>query len=221
MPVAVDEVTQLVRGTVTIGTVTSHNVDIPRLLADFHADHPNVEITLATDSSDNLIENVRAGRLDVAIVSVGPDEVPDGLDVEVVTDEAIEAAVCRTDPLAKRKKIRLADLCDRTLIALPGRRRHPASVRPCLRAGGCHTADRVRGEHPAGVGRAGRARPRCRDRARVGAARPCRPARAEVRPGAAGAVGAGMAVRGPDQPGCAGPDRSGSAATACQRPCIE
>src|SRR5215217_782206 len=45
--VAVEEVTQLVRGTVTIGTVTSHNVDIPSLLADFHEQHPNVEITLS------------------------------------------------------------------------------------------------------------------------------------------------------------------------------
>ena len=119
MHVATDELTQLVRGTVTIGTVTSHNVDIPRLLADFHADHPSVEITLGTDTSDNLIEHVRTGRLDAAIASVGPDEVPDGLEVEVVTDEAIEAAVCLSDPLAKRKRIRLADLRDRTLIALP------------------------------------------------------------------------------------------------------
>ena len=119
MHVAVDELTQLVRGTVTIGTVASHSVDIPGLLADFHADHPNVEITLGTDSSDNLIENVRTGQLDAAIVSVGPDEVPEGLEVEVVTDEAIEAAVCRTDPLAKRTQIRLTDLCDRALIALP------------------------------------------------------------------------------------------------------
>ena len=95
----------------------SHSVDIPRLLADFHADHPNVEITLGTDSSDNLIENVRTGRLDAAIVSAGPDEVPEGLEVEVVTDEAIQAAVCRTDPLAKRTRIRLADLRDRALIA--------------------------------------------------------------------------------------------------------
>ena len=119
MHVAADEVTQLVRGTVTIGTVTSHNVDMPRLLADFHAEHPNVEITLGTDTSDNLIENARIGSLDVVIASVGPDEVPDGLDIEVVTDEAIQAAVCQTDPLAKRKKIRLTDLRDRTLIALP------------------------------------------------------------------------------------------------------
>jgi len=117
--VAVEELTQLVRGTVAIGTVTSHSVDMPSLLADFHADHPEVEITLSTDSSDTLIEMVRTGRLDAAIVSVGPGERPDGLDVEVVTDEAIAAAVSRTDELASRKTIRLTDLADRQLIALP------------------------------------------------------------------------------------------------------
>jgi DNA-binding transcriptional LysR family regulator len=117
--VAVDELTQLVHGTVTIGTVTSHNVDMPSLLADFHADHPNVEITLSTDSSDALIEKVHSGRLDAAIVSVGTDEQPDGLDTEVVTDEAIVAAVSRTDALASRKTVRLQDLADRQLIALP------------------------------------------------------------------------------------------------------
>jgi len=117
--VAVEELTQLVRGTVAIGTVTSHSVDMPSLLADFHADHPEVEITLSTDSSDTLIEMVCTGRLDAAIVSVGPGERPEGLDVEVVTDEAIAAAVCRTDELASRKTIRLTDLADRQLIALP------------------------------------------------------------------------------------------------------
>jgi len=117
--VAVEEVTQLVRGTVTIGTVTSHNVDIPSLLADFHEQHPNVEITLSTDSSDALTEKVRTGQLDAAIVSVGPDEQPEGLDVEVATDEAIVAVVCGTHELLARKTIRLRDLADRPLIALP------------------------------------------------------------------------------------------------------
>jgi DNA-binding transcriptional LysR family regulator len=117
--VAVDELTQLVRGTVTIGTVTSHSVDIPSLLADFHAEHPQVEITLSTDSSDALIEKVRTGALDAAIVSVGPDEQPEGLAVEVVTDEAIQAVVSLTDELASRKTVRLSALADRQLIALP------------------------------------------------------------------------------------------------------
>jgi DNA-binding transcriptional LysR family regulator len=116
---SVDELTDLVRGTVTIGTVTSHSVDIPALLAEFHADHPNVEITLSTDSSEALIEKVRSGRLDAAIVSVGPDERPDGLDVEVVTDEAIVAVVSGADALATRSTVRLTDLQDRPLIALP------------------------------------------------------------------------------------------------------
>jgi DNA-binding transcriptional LysR family regulator len=62
---------------------------------------------------------VCTGRLDAAIVSVGPGERPEGLDVEVVTDEAIAAAVSRTDELASRKIIRLTDLADRQLIALP------------------------------------------------------------------------------------------------------
>jgi DNA-binding transcriptional LysR family regulator len=117
--VAVEELTQLVRGSVTIGTVTSHSVDIPSLLAAFHDEHPNVEITLSTDNSDALIEKVRTGQLDVAIVSVPPDEHPEGLDIEVATDEAIVAVVGPTDALASRKTIRLRDLADRQLIALP------------------------------------------------------------------------------------------------------
>jgi DNA-binding transcriptional LysR family regulator len=115
---AVDELTDLVQGTVAIGTVTSHSVDMPTLLADFHGDHPNVEITLGTDSSDQLIDKVRAGTLDMAIVSVGGEQ-PEGLDVDVVTDEAIDAVVCHTDALARRKTVRLTDLRDRPIIALP------------------------------------------------------------------------------------------------------
>jgi DNA-binding transcriptional LysR family regulator len=42
----VDELTGLVRGRVAVGTVTSHNIDLPALLAEFHHEHPAVEITL-------------------------------------------------------------------------------------------------------------------------------------------------------------------------------
>src|SRR5262249_8135289 len=110
--------------------------DIPALLADFHTDHPQVEITLSTDTSDALIDNVRSGRLDAAIVSVGPDERPEGLDIEIVTDEAIQAAVSPTDALPSRKTVRLTDLADRQLIALPvgAGIRHQFDV-ACARAG--------------------------------------------------------------------------------------
>lgn len=116
---AVDELTDLIRGSVTVGTVTAHNVDIPRLLAEYHRAYPAVDITLSMDSSDALIDGVQSGRLDAVIASIGPDEVPAGLAFEVVTDEAIDAAVSRDDRWAHRTSITLSELADRRLIALP------------------------------------------------------------------------------------------------------
>lgn len=116
---AVDELTSLVRGSVSLGTVTAHNVDIPTLLADYHRRYPGVDITLSTDNSDTLIDNVQAGVLDAAIASVGSDEIPAGLAVAVVTDEAIDAAVSRDDPWGTRSIITLSELVERPLIALP------------------------------------------------------------------------------------------------------
>jgi DNA-binding transcriptional LysR family regulator len=60
-----------------------------------------------------------AQLMDAAVVSVGPDECPEELDVFVVNDEAFVAAVCRDDALADRSAITLAGLVGRPLIALP------------------------------------------------------------------------------------------------------
>jgi DNA-binding transcriptional LysR family regulator len=116
---AIDELTDLVTGSVAIGMVTAHDVDIPGLLADFHVRHPGVEITLSTDNSDILVDNLRSGVLDMAIVSIGSDERPDGLNVETITDEAFDAAVRHDDVLAGESSIGLAALAGRSLIALP------------------------------------------------------------------------------------------------------
>jgi len=116
---AVDEVANLVRGSVAIGTVTLHPVDVAQLMADFHADHPAVEITLGTDNSDVLLAKLADGRLDAAIVSIGVDENPPGLDYAVITDEALDAAVATGHPLARRKAVSLRELCEHALISLP------------------------------------------------------------------------------------------------------
>lgn len=115
---AVAELSELVRGAVTIGTVTAHDVDMPSLLARFHAAHPHVDITLGTDNSDALIEGIRTGQLDAAIVSVGA-ELPGGLAGVVVTDQPIVAAVALDDPWHTRRILRLAELAGRAVIALP------------------------------------------------------------------------------------------------------
>jgi DNA-binding transcriptional LysR family regulator len=115
---AVAELRDLVRGCVSVGTVTAHDVDMPSLLAQFHRAHPQVDITLGAANSDVLIEGVRTGRLDAAIVSIGAD-LPPGLAAEVVTDQPIVAAVGRDDPWHARRSVGLGDLVGRAVIALP------------------------------------------------------------------------------------------------------
>jgi DNA-binding transcriptional LysR family regulator len=115
---AVDELTGLLRGHGAIGTVTSHTVDLAALLAQFHHDHPAVELTLTEHNSDQLIDALRGGRLDAAIIALGATPPPD-LELHIVTDEPIAAAVSHRHELAKRSTIPLTALRDRALISLP------------------------------------------------------------------------------------------------------
>lgn len=114
----VDELTGLLRGHAAVGTVTSHNVDLPALLAGFHSTHPAVEIALREANTDQLTESLRAGRLDAAIISVGTAD-PAGLEIQVVDDQPIVAAVAPDHELAVHTVIPLAMLRDRPLISLP------------------------------------------------------------------------------------------------------
>jgi DNA-binding transcriptional LysR family regulator len=115
---AVDELAGLVRGHVAVGTVTSHNVDLPGLLADFHRDHPAVEITLSEASTEQLLDGLRTGRLDAAVVSIGPTT-PAGVEVHVVDDQPIVAAVSHDHELAAQTTISIDALRDRELTSLP------------------------------------------------------------------------------------------------------
>src|SRR4051812_5855269 len=116
--VAADEIAGIVRGRVAVGVVPSVTARLADALAAFHADHPGVEITLVEDTSDALLDSVRAGRLDVALAGVA-GAAPRGLRTATVTDEALVAAVAPGHPLAGRAAITLRRLADEPLIALP------------------------------------------------------------------------------------------------------
>src|SRR5258708_19333176 len=68
---AVSELTGLLRGSASLGTVTSHTLDLPAILPAFHSRPPLVEITLSEAGTDQLIAKLLAGRLDPAINSIG------------------------------------------------------------------------------------------------------------------------------------------------------
>lgn len=96
---AVDEVNGLVRGRLTVGMVTACTV-VPlfEALAAFHRAHPGIELSLLEDNSDRLVEQVRAGSVDLALIGAAGDP-PDGLGSFTVVRERLVAAVPDGHPL--------------------------------------------------------------------------------------------------------------------------
>jgi len=116
---AVDQLAGLLRGHVAVGTITSWRaIDLPGLLERFRGDHPAVEVSVTEGPSDRLLERLCDGTLDLAVVGIA-GELPPGVEVQVVTDEAIVAAVGPDDPLAGQATVTLRALAARSLICLP------------------------------------------------------------------------------------------------------
>jgi DNA-binding transcriptional LysR family regulator len=87
-------------------------------VAEFHRKHPAVEISLREGSSDQLLEALRAGRLDLALLGM-MDPPPPGIATQVVVDARIVAAVSHGDALSSRASVTLEAICERALICLP------------------------------------------------------------------------------------------------------
>jgi DNA-binding transcriptional LysR family regulator len=116
---AVDQLVGLVRGQVAVGMVSGCSLPtLPELLAEFHGLFPGVSIALSEDASGRLIELLRDGRLDLALIGSAGGTTP-GLEAAVVADEALVAAVSADKPFALRKSITVDDLRDQPLVSLP------------------------------------------------------------------------------------------------------
>lgn len=116
---AVDELTGLLRGHVTIGTVDwIQSLDLPGMLAGFHRDHPDVEITVVQETAATLTGGLRDGRVDLAFLSLGSAP-PEGIATQAVIEQDLYAAVGHGHPLARRPAIALRVLAGEDLICLP------------------------------------------------------------------------------------------------------
>ncbi|MFB7372816.1 LysR family transcriptional regulator [Streptomyces sp. NPDC056222] len=119
----VAEFTGLLRGRVAIGIVSgaaADAFDMAGLLADFHASHPEVEIALTEDTSERMLEALRAGALDIAMVGLAEAGPLPGLALRLVVDEPLVAAVASDDGLASEGgDLALSALRGRRLICLP------------------------------------------------------------------------------------------------------
>jgi DNA-binding transcriptional LysR family regulator len=127
---AVGEVSGLIRGHLVVGMVTACTV--PGLfdaLALFHGAHPGVAVTLAEDESAALIERVRSGTADLALIGAAGAPPPD-------LERLIAAAVPGHPLLAGRTEVTLADLAGYPVVCLPAGTGIRATLDACCAAAG-------------------------------------------------------------------------------------
>ena len=119
---AVDQVSGGLRGTLRLGTMQGQAmraVSVPRLLARFRAEHPGVEVHVShVGGSVLMADQVRAGRLDLAFVSL-PERRPSGLTLTRISREQMQIACPKGHPLATRAEVDLEALAGEPFIEFP------------------------------------------------------------------------------------------------------
>ncbi|MET8160725.1 LysR family transcriptional regulator [Sphaerisporangium sp. NPDC005289] len=116
---AVGEVTDLIRGRLTVGMVIGCTITpLFDALAAFHRAHPGVEISLLEDNSDRLVEGVRAGTVDLALIGTAT-ATPEGLGALMIISERLVAVVQAGHPLTSLPRVTLRDLVDLPIICMP------------------------------------------------------------------------------------------------------
>jgi DNA-binding transcriptional LysR family regulator len=116
---AVGEVTGVIRGRLRVGMVSGCTVTaLFDALAGFHRDHPGVAMSLIEDRSDRLVDRVRDGRLDLALVGI-PFAPPADLGSLTIVSEGLVALVPEAHPLAAAPSVGVATLAGERLICMP------------------------------------------------------------------------------------------------------
>jgi DNA-binding transcriptional LysR family regulator len=116
---AVGEVTGLIRGRLTVGMVIGCTITpLFDALAAFHRSYPGVEISLLEGNSDRLVEEVRAGTIDLALIGTAT-AAPDGLEALTIISERLVAAVPAGHPLAEQQRVTLRDLNAYPIVSMP------------------------------------------------------------------------------------------------------
>lgn len=109
---ALDALSGLRRGRLRLGLVQTRasSVDLVEVMADYHARYPGIDFHVTNAPSAEMAAAVLAGDLDIAVVGLGPRQVPDGLDHFVLDSDPLVLVVPADHALADREVVDLADL---------------------------------------------------------------------------------------------------------------
>src|SRR5438445_12620870 len=91
---------------------------MPLAIATFRAAYPDVELTLAEGEPEEIAPRLRAGELDLALLFEFPGQPPlaQGMTRVELLEDPMFLALPHSHPLAKRQRLRLADLAGEAWI---------------------------------------------------------------------------------------------------------
>ncbi|WP_344941129.1 LysR family transcriptional regulator [Actinomadura miaoliensis] len=109
-----------IRGRLAIGAIpTVTAVDLPTALKDFHLRHRQVRITLRSGASEELIEQVRQGTLDIGFLGLPVDLRPKGVRGRELARGDLVAMMAPDHPLAGEEHLDLHQLSDEPFVDFP------------------------------------------------------------------------------------------------------
>jgi LysR family transcriptional regulator, cyn operon transcriptional activator len=110
----VQQARTLTGGTASLGTFsTAHHLLLPGLVEEFVRRHPQVAVRVVGENSVQLVEAVRAGRLEAGLVALPIDD--DGLEVGAAVAE-FEVVYASTDPSRLPGAVAIEQLADAVLV---------------------------------------------------------------------------------------------------------
>jgi len=110
---------------------------MPVAIANFRAEYPDVELTLAEGEPEEIVPRLRAGELDLALLFEfeGEESLPEDLARSPLLEDPMYLALPGEHPLAGRRRLRLSDLQEEAWV-------QTASASACARhvVRCCHAA---------------------------------------------------------------------------------
>lgn len=111
-----------VRGRLTVGLIpTVAAVDLPSVLKDFHRRHPKARVSLSVGASEDLVDQVREGEIEVAFLGIPVTARPRGVHARELARERLIAVVSPAHPLAGASSVDLHRLSSEVFVDLPAK----------------------------------------------------------------------------------------------------
>ncbi len=128
-----------IRGRLAVGLISSvAAVDIPIAVRDFHQQYPQVRISLRMAASEELVEQVRQGAIEVAFLGLPTTARPEGVHSHELARDRLVAVVAPHHPLADEPAVDLRRLCSEVFVDLPAKTAGRAQSDQAFSAAGLH-----------------------------------------------------------------------------------